>query len=245
MADKHALVTGGSRGIGRAICLRLASDGIDVAVNCVAGVDAAEKTAAACRERGVEAIVVKGDVSDAEQAKNIVADTVEAWGSIDILVNNAGIVRDDIAIRMSEEDFDAVIATNLRGSFLCMREAGRYMLRQRSGRIVNISSIVGLNGNAGQINYAASKAGVIGMTKTLALELGKRGITVNAVAPGFIKTDMTACLPEKVVTKMNSDIPLKRFGDPEDVAAAVAFLVSDDASYITGQVLSVNGGLDM
>jgi 3-oxoacyl-[acyl-carrier protein] reductase len=245
MADKHALVTGGSRGIGRAICLRLAADGIDVAVNCVAGVDEAEKTAAACRERGVEAIVVKGDVSDAEQAKRIVSDTVEAWGSIDILVNNAGIVRDDIAIRMSEEDFDAVIATNLRGSFLCMREAGKYMLRQRSGRIVSISSIVGLNGNAGQINYAASKAGVIGMTKTLALELGKRGITVNAVAPGFIKTDMTACLPEKVVTKMNSDIPLKRLGDPEDVAAAVAFLVSDDASYITGQVVSVNGGLGM
>ncbi|MCD7737521.1 MAG: 3-oxoacyl-[acyl-carrier-protein] reductase [Lachnospiraceae bacterium] len=240
LTGKTAVVTGGSRGIGRAICVELARRGANV-VLCARSVEgAARETADLC---GSNVIVVPCNVADAADVKNLMETAREAFGRIDILVNNAGITRDGLLMRMKEEDFDAVIATNLKGAFLCMKEVSGVMMRQRYGRIVNISSVVGIHGNAGQMNYAASKAGVIGMTKSMARELGSRGVTVNAVAPGFIDTDMTAALSEKTKGKMEEQIPLKRIGAPEDVAKAVAFLVSDEASYITGQVLCVDGGM--
>ena len=192
----------------------------------------------------MKALAVRCDVSDGAQVKAMVDETVRTFGGLDILVNNAGITRDGLAMMMSEENFDAVIATNLRGAFLCMKAAARPMMKKRWGRMVNLSSVVGLHGNAGQVNYAASKAGVIGMTKSMAKELAGRNITVNAVAPGFIDTDMTAVLPEAAKAALLGSIPLGRMGQPEDVARAVAFLCSDDAAYITGQVLSVDGGMN-
>ena len=243
--DKTAVVTGGSRGLGRAVCLELAKGGANV-VLCYAGnASAAEETAQACEALGAQVLTVKCDVSDAAQVKELMDAALAKFGRIDILVNNAGITRDGLLMTMKEEDFDAVTATNLKGTFLCMKAVARQMMRQRCGRIVNLSSVVGLRGNAGQVNYAASKAGVIGMTKSLAKELASRGVTVNAVAPGFIDTDMTAAMPEAAKTATLATIPMGRLGAPEDVARAVAFLASDEAAYITGQVLAVDGGMAM
>ena len=242
---KTAIVTGGSRGIGRAVCLELAQGGANI-VLCYAGNDsAAMKTAADCEAIGVKAIALRCDVSDSAQVGALVEAAVERFGRVDILVNNAGITRDNLVMRMSEEDFDAVIAANLKGTFLCMKAVSRLMLKQRYGRIVNLSSVVGLRGNAGQVNYAASKAGVIGMTKSMAKELASRGITVNAVAPGFIETDMTAAMTDAARTAAQSSIPMGRLGKAEDVAKALVFLASDSAAYITGQVLAADGGMAM
>lgn len=242
---RAAVVTGGSRGIGRAVCLTLADQGVNVVVNYAGSAAAAEETVSLCREKGAEAIAVQADVSDAAQVEALFAAATEAFGRVDILVNNAGITRDNLIVRISEEDFDAVLNTNLKGAFLCCKKAARLMMRQRWGRIVNLSSVVGLRGNAGQVNYAASKAGVVGMTKSLAKELASRGVTVNAVAPGFIETDMTAAMPQAAKDAMMPTIPMQRLGAPEDVAKAVAFLASDEAAYVTGQVLAVDGGMAM
>ena len=245
VAGKTAVVTGGSRGIGRAVCLELAKGGANV-VLCYAGrEDAARETVAACEALGSKVLAVKCDVADAGDVKNLMDTAVNEFGRIDILVNNAGITRDGLLLMMKEEDFDAVIAANLKGTFLCMKAVSRQMMKQRCGRIVNLSSVVGLRGNAGQVNYAASKAGVVGMTKSLAKELASRGVTVNAVAPGFIETDMTAAMPEAAKTATLAAIPMQRLGAAEDVARAVAFLASDEAAYITGQVLAIDGGMSM
>ena len=243
LTGRNALVTGGSRGIGRAVCLELARRGANVAVNCAGNARAAEETAAACRELGVQAFAVQADVSDSAAAGAMVKAVIERFGRLDILVNNAGITRDKLALQMKNEDLDAVLDTNLKGAFYCMRAAYRPMMKQRYGRIVNLSSVVGLRGNPGQANYAASKAGLIGMSKSIAKELANRNITVNLVAPGFIDTDMTAVLPEAAREALLRSIPMARLGQPEDVARAVAFFAAEDASYITGQVLCVDGGM--
>jgi len=245
LQGKTALVTGGSRGIGRAICLALAACGANVAVNCAGRADAAARTAEECAALGVRALALQGDVADEAAAAALVQRTAAELGGIHILVNNAGITRDGLLLRMSDADFDAVLDTNLKGAFHMLRAAARPMVKQRWGRIVNISSVVGLSGNAGQANYAASKAGIIGLTKSAAKELGSRGITVNALAPGFIETDMTAGLPQALREAMLAGIPLGRPGQPEDVAQAAAFLASPAAAYITGQVLAVDGGMAM
>lgn len=242
---RAAIVTGGSRGIGRAVCLALAAQGMNVVVNYAGSAAAAEETAALCREKGVQAITVQADVSCEAGAEALFAAATSAFGRVDVLVNNAGITRDGLILRMSEEDFDAVLSTNLKGAFLCAKKAARIMMKQRYGRIVCISSVVGVRGNAGQANYAASKAGVIGLVKSLAKELASRGVTANAVAPGFIDTDMTRALPEAVREGILSQIPQARFGEAADVANAVAFLSGENAGYITGQVLCVDGGMAM
>ena len=240
---RAALVTGAGRGIGRAIAVELARHGYHILVDYAGNASAAEETVGLCQAEGVDAFAVQADVSDEEAVKGLVKSALERFGRIDVLINNAGITRDNLMLRMSAEDFDLVIEKNLRGAFLMTKYVGKEMLHQRSGRIVNISSVVGVHGNAGQANYAASKAGLIGLTKTTALEYASRGITANAIAPGFIDTDMTKVLPEKVKEAMLQQIPLRQFGSPEDVAKAAAFLASDDARYITGQVLGVDGGM--
>ena len=240
---KTALVTGAGKGIGRAIALRLANEGANVVINYSGSEDAAADCAAECEKAGVRTLRVKADVSDAAQVEEMFARAVEEFGTVDILVNNAGITRDKIILRMKEEDFDSVLDINLKGSYNCMKAASKIMLKQRSGRIISISSIVGLRGNAGQVNYSASKAGIIGMTKSLARELASKGINVNAVAPGFIETDMTKALPEAEKEKLLAVIPTGRMGKPEDIAGAVLFLAGPDSSYITGQVLTVDGGM--
>ena len=242
---KTAVVTGGSRGLGRAVCRKLAEGGANVVFSYAGNTAAAQETVRELESVGAEVRAVQGNVADSEAVKALMDTAVKEFGHIHILVNNAGITRDGLAMMMKEEDFDAVIDTNLKGTFLCMKAVSRIMLRQKYGRIVNLSSVVGIHGNAGQVNYAASKAGVIGMTKSLAKELAAKGITVNAVAPGFITTDMTDALPEAAKTALLATIPMARLGAPEDVADAVAFLAGDGSAYITGQVLGVDGGMGM
>ena len=242
---KTALVTGASRGIGRAIALRLAAEGVRVAINYAGNVKAAEEVKAAVEAAGGAAILCQADISDSAAVEAMVADVVKEFGTIDILVNNAGITRDTLLMRMKDEDFAKVLDTNLKGVFYCTKAVAKLMMKKRSGRIVNMASVVGLVGNAGQTNYAAAKAGVIGFSKSAARELASRGITVNVVAPGFIGTDMTAVLPEAVKEKTLAGIPLGKMGEPEDVANAVLFLASEQASYITGQVVNVDGGMVM
>ncbi|MCI6157990.1 MAG: 3-oxoacyl-[acyl-carrier-protein] reductase [Selenomonadaceae bacterium] len=242
---KTALVTGASRGIGRAVALKLAGEGAKVAINFAGSTSKAEAVKQEIEAQGGEAMLVQADVSKADAVEEMVTKVQEAFGTIDILVNNAGITRDGLLLRMKEEDFDAVINTNLKGVFHVTKVVSKLMMKKRTGRIVNMASVVGLVGNAGQTNYAAAKAGVIGFTKSAARELAARGITVNAVAPGFIHTDMTDAMPEKAKEATLATIPLKRIGEPEDVANAVLFLASDCASYITGQVFAVDGGMVM
>jgi len=243
LGGKVAVVTGASRGIGRAVAVTLAGFGANVVVNYAGNAEAAEETAELVRGFGVQARVIQADVTDQEQVDTMMQQVLQEFGRIDILVNNAGITRDNLLPRMREQDWDAVMNTNLKGAYLCTKAAMRPMLKARWGRIINISSVVGLSGNPGQSNYAASKAGLIGFTKSLAKEFGSRNITVNAVAPGYIATDMTADLSKENEAQLLSTVPLNRLGAPEDVAKAVAFLASDWAGYITGHVLVVDGGM--
>jgi 3-oxoacyl-[acyl-carrier protein] reductase len=245
LEGKIAVVTGASRGIGKAIALKLASQGATVVVNYHGSEAAAGAVLEEIESQGGSGSLYQCDVADYKACETFLGDVIARYGRIDILVNNAGITKDGLLMKMSEEDFDRVIDTNLKGAFHTMRFASRQMLKQRSGRIINLSSVVGVAGNAGQANYAASKAGVIGLTKSAAKEMASRGITVNAVAPGFIETDMTEVLSEKVKEAAVAQIPLGRFGQPEQIAAAVAFLASEEAGYITGQVLHVDGGMLM
>lgn len=242
---KTAIVTGGSRGIGRAVCLEFARSGANIVLCYADNEQAAEETVKDCKKLGAKAIAIRCNVLVSAEVDKLVKTAVETFGTVHILVNNAGITRDGLLLRMKEEDFDTVVDTNLKGTFLCMKAVARTMTRQRYGRIVSLSSVVGLHGNAGQINYAASKAGIIGLTKSMAKELASRGITVNAVAPGFIETDMTAVMKDAAKEAAIASIPAARLGQPEDVAKAVAFLASDCAAYITGQVLPVDGGMAM
>lgn len=242
---KVALVTGASRGIGRAVAIRLAKSGAKIAVNYAGNQAAAEEVKQIIEQNGGKAILVQADISNAESVDAMVATVMEAFGRIDILVNNAGITRDTLLMRMKEADWNAVIQTNLTGVFYVTKAISKIMMKQRSGKIVNMSSVVGLMGNAGQANYAAAKAGVIGFTKSMAKELAARNITVNAIAPGFIATDMTAVLSDKVKEDLATKIPMGRLGEADDIASAVLFLVSDSASYITGQTLNVDGGMVM
>ncbi|MDN4073474.1 3-oxoacyl-[acyl-carrier-protein] reductase [Fictibacillus terranigra] len=242
---KTALVTGASRGIGRAIALELAKNGAKVAVNYAGSEAKAKEVVDEIRSMGRDAIAVQANVADSESVAGMVKAVIEEFGSLDILVNNAGITKDNLIMRMKEDEWDAVIDTNLKGVFLCTKAVTRQMMKQRKGRIINISSIVGVSGNPGQANYVAAKAGVIGLTKSTAKELASRSITVNAVAPGFIDTDMTDVLEENVKGEMLKAIPLARFGSTDDISSLVTFLASDSSSYITGQTIHVDGGMVM
>jgi 3-oxoacyl-[acyl-carrier protein] reductase len=243
LTGQVAIVTGGSRGIGKAICLALAEKGATVIVNYNGSKSAAEEVVSFIEEQGGKAVAYGCNVSSFDESKTFVEDIVKTYGSIDILVNNAGITKDNLLLKMSEVEFDDVINVNLKGSFNCIKHVSRYMLKQRSGKIINLSSVIGIAGNLGQVNYAASKAGIIGMTKATAKELASRGITVNAVAPGFITTEMTDALNDSIKDSILSKIPLNRFGKVEEVAKLVTYLASEDASYITGQVIQIDGGM--
>jgi len=245
LADKVIVVTGAARGIGRAIALRVAEEGAKVTIVTRSSVEKLAEVAQQIESGGAEVLQIQADVSGVDDAKRIVSETIEKFGKIDSLINNAGITKDNLLIRLKEQDWDSVMAVNLKGSFNCLKAAARPMMRQRSGKIINMSSVVGMMGNAGQVNYAASKAGIIGMTKAAAKELAAWNITVNAVAPGYIETDMTESIPEDAKKLMLQWIPLQRSGKPEDVAGVVAFLCSDDANYITGQIIQVDGGMRM
>ena len=245
LKGKTAVVTGASRGIGRAIALALAKAGANIAVNYTSNSAAAENVVKEIEDLGVSAIAIKADVSKADEVENLVNIVLNKYNSIDILINNAGITRDNLIIRMSEEEFDEVINTNLKGAFVCTKAISKVMIKQRSGKIINVSSVVGIIGNAGQSNYSAAKAGLIGFSKSMARELSKRGITVNAVAPGYIETDMTAAIPEKAKEEFMKNIPLGRAGRPEDIANAILFLSSEYSDYITGQVINIDGGMVM
>lgn len=238
-----ALVTGAARGIGRATALALAQAGADIAVNYQQSQDAAEVLAEELSTAGVKCVLVQADVADSSQVSDMVSKAEAALGGISILVNNAGITRDGLVMRMSDEDFDAVIATSLRGAFLCSKAVARGMMKARNGSIINVSSVIGRRGNAGQANYAAAKAGLVGLTKSLARELGPRGVRVNAVAPGYVVTDMTSELPEKMKEQIMGNTPLGRLASPEEIASVIAFLASPAAGYITGAVIPVDGGL--
>lgn len=242
---KTVIITGASRGIGKAIAMKFAKQGANIVINYRSSGALVEQLTKELEENGAQVLSVQADVGKDEDAKKLVDGAVNKFGRVDILVNNAGITKDNLIIRMKEEEFDAVINTNLKGTYNCSKYAAAVMLKQRSGKIINMASVVGVVGNAGQTNYSASKAGVIGITKSLAKELAQRGITVNAVAPGFIETDMTDALSEKVKEGVLEQIPLKRLGSPEDIANMVNFLASDDANYITGQVFNVDGGMVM
>lgn len=244
MTGQVAVVTGGGRGIGKSISIALAKEGVNVVI-VGTNLEIAIETSLELQKMGVRSIAVQGDVSVFKDVKDVFGKTIDEFGKVDILVNNAGITQDSLIIRMKDEEWDRVIDVNLKGTFLCCREAIKVMLKQKYGRIVNISSIVGFMGNIGQANYSASKAGIIGLTKTTAKEYANRGITVNAVAPGFITTSMTESIPENIKSEMLRSIPMGRFGNPDDVASAVVFLASPEAGYITGQVLHVNGGMYM
>ncbi|EHL76853.1 3-oxoacyl-[acyl-carrier-protein] reductase [Bacillus smithii] len=245
LEGKVALVTGASRGIGREIALEFAREGADVAVNYAGSEEKAREVAEEIKAMGRKALLVQCDVSDSQAVQDMIKSVVDYFGGLDILVNNAGITRDNLILRMKEEEWDAVINTNLKGVFLCTKAAARAMMKKRSGRIINISSIVGITGNPGQANYVAAKSGVIGLTKTTAKEFASRGITVNAIAPGFISTDMTEDLPEEVKEAMIKQIPLARIGEPKEIARVALFLASPDSSYMTGQILRVDGGMGM
>lgn len=240
-----AIVTGGSRGIGRAIALRLAQEGANIVISYRSNEAAAEETAEMVRKTGVEGALFKGDVAEPGDVKDLFASVNERFGRVDILINNAGTTRDNIMLRMKEEDFDEVLRTNLKGTYLCTQAALRPMVRARWGRIVNISSVVGLVGNAGQANYAASKAGVIGFTKSVAREVAQRGITANIVAPGYVETELTGKLPDKVKEQIRQQVPVERFAEAKEVADAVAFLAGESAGYITGQTIAIDGGMTM
>ncbi|HDJ7424196.1 TPA: 3-oxoacyl-[acyl-carrier-protein] reductase [Staphylococcus aureus] len=242
---KSALVTGASRGIGRSIALQLAEEGYNVAVNYAGSKEKAEAVVEEIKAKGVDSFAIQANVADADEVKAMIKEVVSQFGSLDVLVNNAGITRDNLLMRMKEQEWDDVIDTNLKGVFNCIQKATPQMLRQRSGAIINLSSVVGAVGNPGQANYVATKAGVIGLTKSAARELASRGITVNAVAPGFIVSDMTDALSDKLKEQMLTQIPLARFGQDTDIANTVAFLASDKAKYITGQTIHVNGGMYM
>ncbi len=245
LQGKVALVTGASRGIGYSIALRLGAAGARVVVNDMVFREGPDAVLEAMRNAGTEAKIAQADITDAAQVQKLFQEVEAEWGGVDILVNNAGITRDGLIMRMSEEDWDAVLKVNLKGAFLCCRGATRNMLRKRWGRIINMSSVVALAGNAGQVNYSASKAGLIGLTRTLAKELASRNVTVNALAPGFIDTDMVKALPEAARQQALSRIPTGRFGTPEDIAGVVAFLATEEASYITGQVIGIDGGIEI
>ncbi|NKF05932.1 3-oxoacyl-[acyl-carrier-protein] reductase [Clostridium gasigenes] len=245
LKGKCAVVTGAARGIGRSIALKYAKLGANLVINYRSSEEEAISLEKELKELGVEVLVVKADISNFNDANNLILMAKERFGSVDILVNNAGITKDGLVMRMKEEDFDRVIEVNLKGVFNCIRAVTPIMIKQKSGKVINMASVVGITGNAGQLNYCAAKAGVIGMTKSLARELGSRGINVNAIAPGFIQTDMTNELGEKAKDAAMANIPLKRFGNVSDVAELAAFLASESASYITGQIISVDGGMSM
>ena len=245
MKGKTVIITGGARGIGKAAALKLASLEANLVINYLGNDKAASETEEACKQLGAEILLIKGDVASAEQCEKIAAAALERFGRIDVLINNAGITRDCLLMRMEEKDFDSVINTNLKGTFLMTKAVSRQMLKQRYGRIINMASVVGITGNQGQANYSASKAGVIGLTKSFALEVAAKGITVNAVAPGFIETDMTDAMTDAAIEAAKALIPAKRMGSPEDVAEVIAFLASEQSGYITGQTVCVDGGMCM